>query len=1429
LRYMHSKGVIHCDLKPGNTMLLHPFSLAKAEDGSAPPHVLVADFGLSEIFQDDEDQGKVKGSPSYLAPEGFEGKLGEKSDMWSLGVMIYEMLTGQRPFKGTSNLFTLMCQVQNWEPPMDGISEEPRELVVALMEKDPKARPSARESHDFRWFSKQPRPSSPSIGVIQDKSGVPRLRRAGTGMSKDVGILQGLGLSSYFHSIVMFCVAAGVGMKDVRELFEVFRDMDLNMDGVLMLEELQEGLLRQGSRQDPGALMATLDMDQDGQVSYTEFLSGFLSLEPERLDNALRYAFEVFDLDEDGHLDMRELRIMLSGEGTLADVLPDGKTVEQVMEEISGGEGRISFCDFKSYLERTHCAPSPGNSRDNLELRQAPSGSKDEMAVRLSNASAEEWVRDLLVARTGSKVALAMGLCEEGFESCKGEKEFPKFHDWMSDLYLDTQETASMNKLLQFPKWDDEVTYVGYFLPGTCQQLSLLCATLVGYSCWALFTEGYKWNPMLKNWDLNVHIAINLAWLWLGATGTLNILACMTVAWHREALHKIGAVTFERLFCAWACAVPWVSCFFANRYRVSRVFGRDPVDVFESMNSDYDLIVVMLGALMFLSTRTQVRFALTLPIAVSSAAAYAMSSAMLGTPYTDYYTDYHEGAQRNWAWPAVLLVLCSVLCLSGHRSVERQQRLTFLSLQASYNVLKEINAEPTGKPEPAVRVSVAETRTARLKQAVDTTRRLFSSSELASKPMKKALESLVTVLEATREDLAHADRFLMVDVREVLADHGISGMAEDLLLSLLDAPHRIKEGLGESIDAWTSTQATGYASMTSNGSPMGQKHREDLWGSGPGWDVLAGGAGSVASGGGTGSLRKALEELLVPAVAAAVTSLWSGAKADRSTIGRVHSATGKLIDSLFAGYAAGPPAAEARATLAVRSAHWMARSLGLWPKLPHLDRVALLVAAAGLHCADAEGRGEGGALLTPYPLLGAAASVWQTLAAVEASGLAGIGRSSHQLKHSVRALMTRARPRCALEDARRVRVACDQDDEAAWAERQTLASLVVAASDFAFLALPSGAHRRWAEVCHHEACEVVAGRAPPPLGVSLTATAHQSVAGEAGDVGGAVSGEPDMYELDAGSWMRGLIQALALPLYETLATLDQSLSAEVSMATPVGHLRKNAKHWKVTSLVATAPRRDTPMASPTGTSDAIAGEITASLARRSRHMTHNEEDVLRAAAACGSTLLPREPRRAEGSSGSKDSVTTTALPSTDVSPSEGLGGTAPLERAAVAAATLLGDDIAEALALSDVPLPPTPMPGTLMLNAAVFAPAAEGIISAEEGAADLLMGELLGHTLERSMLMTRQGTVLGLEESFVRTLSGTRPCDLLDATLPREAALEAVVDGRYGLEQGSETWPPDAAQALPGMVEEGAGTINPNATVNLATTIKTLRSDAGWH
>jgi tRNA A-37 threonylcarbamoyl transferase component Bud32 len=107
LAYSHGQGVIHRDIKPGNILLL--------DNG----RIKVTDFGIARIESSTLTQfGDVIGTPSYMSPEQFSGQqVDNRSDLFSTGVILYHLLTGEKPFPGNS-LTTIMHRVINSDPPL---------------------------------------------------------------------------------------------------------------------------------------------------------------------------------------------------------------------------------------------------------------------------------------------------------------------------------------------------------------------------------------------------------------------------------------------------------------------------------------------------------------------------------------------------------------------------------------------------------------------------------------------------------------------------------------------------------------------------------------------------------------------------------------------------------------------------------------------------------------------------------------------------------------------------------------------------------------------------------------------------------------------------------------------------------------------------------------------------------------------------------------------------------------------------------------------------------------------------------------------------------------------------------------------------------------------------------------------------------------
>jgi serine/threonine-protein kinase len=106
LQFSHERGVVHRDIKPANLML--------TKSGQAK----IADFGIARIESSSMTQaGTVLGTPAYMSPEQFMGQVVDaRSDIYSSGVLLYQLLTGERPFEGSMS--AIMHKALNTEAPM---------------------------------------------------------------------------------------------------------------------------------------------------------------------------------------------------------------------------------------------------------------------------------------------------------------------------------------------------------------------------------------------------------------------------------------------------------------------------------------------------------------------------------------------------------------------------------------------------------------------------------------------------------------------------------------------------------------------------------------------------------------------------------------------------------------------------------------------------------------------------------------------------------------------------------------------------------------------------------------------------------------------------------------------------------------------------------------------------------------------------------------------------------------------------------------------------------------------------------------------------------------------------------------------------------------------------------------------------------------
>lgn len=201
IHFAHEKGVLHRDLKPSNILI----------DEKGDPHV--TDFGLAKQISDEPSltrTGAILGTPAYMAPEqaaGNRGQVGPQSDVYSLGVVLYHMLTGRPPFQGASPVETvLMVLEQDPVPPrmLNPHADADLEMIcLRCLQKptDLRYNTAAALARDLDAFLNDESISARSGRFAQVLAGWMR-------ETHHAAVLENWGLLWMWHSLVLFSVCS---------------------------------------------------------------------------------------------------------------------------------------------------------------------------------------------------------------------------------------------------------------------------------------------------------------------------------------------------------------------------------------------------------------------------------------------------------------------------------------------------------------------------------------------------------------------------------------------------------------------------------------------------------------------------------------------------------------------------------------------------------------------------------------------------------------------------------------------------------------------------------------------------------------------------------------------------------------------------------------------------------------------------------------------------------------------------------------------------------------------------------------------------------------------------------------------------------------------------------------------------------------------
>lgn len=324
IAHCHACGVMHRDIKPENFLL---------SDKSEAASLLACDFGLGAFFRPGQQLSSLVGSPYYVAPEVLRRRYGNEADIWSLGVVLYILLSGIPPFWGPNDKEIFMAilrgnpdlQSNSWPK----ISEAAKELIRRLLTVDPSQRPTVSEMLSHPWLREH--------GVASDE---PLDSLVIARMKKFAALTK-------LKKAAVLVAAQHLNHEEIHGLKELFKSFDTNGDGQISLDELRAGLrssCAQLTDDEIEMVMRDTDVDGSGAIDYTEFLAATVNMALLEREEVLRKLFLDLDADGSGTLSVDEIEQALNKTGLGA--VDHAEVLELVRRADTNGDGVVDFDEF---------------------------------------------------------------------------------------------------------------------------------------------------------------------------------------------------------------------------------------------------------------------------------------------------------------------------------------------------------------------------------------------------------------------------------------------------------------------------------------------------------------------------------------------------------------------------------------------------------------------------------------------------------------------------------------------------------------------------------------------------------------------------------------------------------------------------------------------------------------------------------------------------------------------------------------------------------------------------------------------------------------------------------------------------------------------------------------------------------------------------
>ena len=325
IEYCHNNGIVHRDIKPENLLYLN-----KGNEKNNPLKII--DFGLSQTLDIKKILSSKVGTAYYVSPEILAGKYTEKCDIWSAGVILYVLLSGEPPFNGPSDgvIYSKIKKMkfafpsQKW----DKISNEAKDLLMNMLCVENK-RFSASQVLLHPWFK-----------IVNEKTSLEKLNFSSQ-------FFREYKQTNELKKIVLASIASRLQEHEIIGLKEIFQAFDKDKDGQLNYQEFEEGLLRLKSQkikpEEIHSYFSTIDTRKNGKIDYSEFIAACLQKNIILKEENLFEAFSMLDKDHTGKI----------SKNALMDVLKLQSKDDSYVKELikNADKNQDGVIDYKEFLE----------------------------------------------------------------------------------------------------------------------------------------------------------------------------------------------------------------------------------------------------------------------------------------------------------------------------------------------------------------------------------------------------------------------------------------------------------------------------------------------------------------------------------------------------------------------------------------------------------------------------------------------------------------------------------------------------------------------------------------------------------------------------------------------------------------------------------------------------------------------------------------------------------------------------------------------------------------------------------------------------------------------------------------------------------------------------------------------------------------------